>query len=47
MDDEERKNILENKEKFKEYYKKATEFELFVRKFIQSLYIVNKYSIEP
>ena len=39
MDDEERKNILENKEKFKEYYKKATEFEFekFAKKFILSL----------
>ena len=49
MDDEERKNILENKEKSNEYYKKAIkfEFEQFAKKFIDSLQIVNKNSIEP
>jgi hypothetical protein len=49
MNEEQRKDILNNKEKFEEYYKKGIEFEFryFAKKFVDTLNFIKSNSIEP
>ena len=49
MNEEQRKDILNNKEKFEEYYKKGIEFEFryFAKKFVDTLNFIKFNSIEP